>query len=105
MASVWPIPPPAVFEIVAQFVPNRNSIGIPLTTPTAKLMAKNTSPEGRRVVLRLIILRKSEDLENDNEQGQTQCQLWKQVMKCNRKGEVQPVYGKCRIHVNRYLPR
>jgi hypothetical protein len=40
IASVWPITPPAKFENWAQFVPNWNSIGIPVTTPKAKLTAK-----------------------------------------------------------------
>src|SRR3954451_18308253 len=39
-ASVWPITPPAKFEKAAQLVPNRNSSGLPVTTPTAKLTAK-----------------------------------------------------------------
>src|ERR1017187_2763621 len=40
MASVCPITPPADFEKRAQLVPNWNSIGMPVTTPMAKLMAK-----------------------------------------------------------------
>src|ERR1700683_875862 len=40
MASVWPITPPAVRENAAQFVPNWNSMGTPVTTPRAKLRAK-----------------------------------------------------------------
>ena len=40
IASVCPITPPAKFEKPAQFVPNWNSSGIPVTTPTAKLTAK-----------------------------------------------------------------
>src|SRR5271155_5112897 len=40
IASVCPITPPADLENCAQFVPNWNSIGIPVTTPIAKLMAK-----------------------------------------------------------------
>ena len=32
--------PPAKAENTAQFVPNWNSSGMPVTTPTAKLMAK-----------------------------------------------------------------
>ena len=40
MASVWPITPPAKLEKPAQLVPNWNSRGIPVTTPTAKLTAK-----------------------------------------------------------------
>src|ERR1700758_1353521 len=40
MPSVCPITPPAVLEKAAQFVPNWNSIGMPVTTPIAKLMAK-----------------------------------------------------------------
>ena len=40
MASVCPITPPADFEKRAQLVPNWNSMGMPVTTPMAKLMAK-----------------------------------------------------------------
>jgi hypothetical protein len=40
IASVCPITPPAARENCAQFVPNWNSIGIPVTTPIAKLMPK-----------------------------------------------------------------
>ena len=40
IASVWPMTPPAKFEKAAQFVPNWNSIGMPVTTPTPKLTAK-----------------------------------------------------------------
>src|ERR1700741_4990015 len=39
-ASVWPITPPANRENAAQFVPNWNSIGIPVTTPNTKLIPK-----------------------------------------------------------------
>ncbi len=37
MASVWPITPPEYRVNAAQFVPNWNSMGIPVTTPTAKV--------------------------------------------------------------------
>jgi hypothetical protein len=40
MARVCPITPPADREKAAQLVPNWNSIGIPVTTPMAKLMPK-----------------------------------------------------------------
>src|SRR3954464_16023832 len=40
IASVCPITPPAKFEKPAQFVPNWNSSGMPVTTPTPKLTAK-----------------------------------------------------------------
>lgn len=35
IARVWPITPPVLVENCAQFVPNWNSIGIPVTTPIA----------------------------------------------------------------------
>ena len=38
--SVWPTTGPAKCENLAQFVPNWNSIGIPVTTPVAKVTAK-----------------------------------------------------------------
>ena len=40
IASGWPITLPALREKTAQFVPNWNSKGMPVTTPIAKLMAK-----------------------------------------------------------------
>ena len=40
MASLWPMTPPAAREKAAQLVPNWNSMGIPVTTPLAKLMPK-----------------------------------------------------------------
>ena len=40
MASVCPTTLPAKREKRAQFVPNWNSIGMPVTTPTAKLIPK-----------------------------------------------------------------
>ena len=40
MARVWPITPPAIFENSDQLVPNWNSMGMPVTTPTAKLIPK-----------------------------------------------------------------
>src|ERR1035441_9447026 len=40
MANVCPITPPAALENRAQLVPNWNSIGMPVTTPMAKLIAK-----------------------------------------------------------------
>ncbi len=40
MARVWPMTPPARALNCAQLVPNWNSIGMPVTTPTAKLMPK-----------------------------------------------------------------
>ena len=47
MASVWPMTPPAKLENRAQLVPNWNSIGMPVTTPTAKLIAEDPRPEAR----------------------------------------------------------
>ena len=40
IASVCPMTPPEYFEKFAQFVPNWNSIGMPVTTPTAKFSPK-----------------------------------------------------------------
>ena len=40
MPRVCPITGPAARENAAQLVPNWNSIGMPVTTPTAKLMPK-----------------------------------------------------------------
>ncbi len=40
MPRVWPMTPPESWEKRAQLVPNWNSRGIPVTTPTAKLMPK-----------------------------------------------------------------
>src|ERR1700693_2660751 len=40
IANVWPMTPPAEREKRAQLVPNWNSIGMPVTTPKVKLMAK-----------------------------------------------------------------
>jgi hypothetical protein len=38
-ARVWPMTPLASLDKAAQFVPN--SIGMPVTTPTAKILAQN----------------------------------------------------------------
>ncbi len=40
MPRVWPMMPPENREKAAQFVPNWNSMGMPVTTPTAKLIPK-----------------------------------------------------------------
>ncbi len=40
IASVWPMTPPVRCEKRAQLVPNWNSIGMPVTTPMAKLRPK-----------------------------------------------------------------
>ena len=40
IANVCPTTPPAYLEKPAQLVPNWNSIGMPVTTPTAKLSPK-----------------------------------------------------------------
>src|SRR5258708_19438018 len=40
IATACPITPPPAFEHADQFVPNSNSIGMPVTTPTAKLIPK-----------------------------------------------------------------
>ncbi len=40
IASVWPMIPPAYLVKPAQFVPNWNSIGMPVTTPMAKFSPK-----------------------------------------------------------------
>ena len=40
IASVCPMTPPEYFEKFAQLVPNWNSIGMPVTTPTAKFSPK-----------------------------------------------------------------
>jgi hypothetical protein len=40
IASVCPMTPPALLANADQLVPNWNSIGMPVTTPMAKLMAK-----------------------------------------------------------------
>ena len=48
IASVCPITPPAKLENEAQLVPNWNSSGMPVTTPTAKLMSR-TVPKNRSI--------------------------------------------------------
>jgi hypothetical protein len=40
MTSGWPMTPPVARENDAQFVPNWNSIGMPVTTPSVKLIPK-----------------------------------------------------------------
>jgi hypothetical protein len=40
MASGWPMTPPVRRENSDQFVPNWNSIGMPVTTPSRKFTAK-----------------------------------------------------------------
>ena len=49
MNRVWPTTGPAKCENLAQFVPNWNSIGMPVTTPaanvTAKMRAQNRAAE------------------------------------------------------------
>jgi hypothetical protein len=51
---------------------------------------ENPSPEARCVVVQLIFLNRATALENYDQQGQAHRQLRKQVMKRDRKGEVQP---------------
>ena len=55
MASVWPITPPAEREKCAQLVPNWNSMGMPVTTPMAKLMPKILRPEARGLVVAFVV--------------------------------------------------
>ncbi len=63
MARGWPMTPPEMREKRAQLVPNSNSMGMPVTTPKTKLMAK-MRPQKRAArshcsppVLRAMVLR------------------------------------------------
>src|ERR1700757_2652494 len=62
IASVCPMTPPAALEKRAQFVPNWNSMGIPVTTPTAKLMAKTRAQKRAALLYDSSFLKRARDL-------------------------------------------
>ena len=83
--------PAGVLREAAQLVPNWNSIGMPVTTPTAKLMPKMRDPESRGVGVALVAGRRPARLQYDDEQGQPHRELRKQIVVDDREGELQPV--------------
>ena len=91
MASGWPMTPPESREKRAQLVPNSNSMGMPVTTPKTKLMAK-MRPQKRaaRSHVSLPVLQ-GHGLEHHDQQGQAHGELRKQIMEGDGEGEMQPV--------------
>ena len=67
-----PMTPPVRRENSLQLVPNWNSIGMPVTTPRRKLMAKIFRPEasGDIVLCTLVLINcaESDRLENDDQE-------------------------------------
>ena len=66
-------------------------MGMPVTTPMAKLMAKILRPEARRSVVVFVAGAQRHGLEDQDQQRQPHGQLGKQVVKRDREGEMQPV--------------
>ena len=91
IASVWPMTPPAYRENAAQLVPNWNSIGMPVTTPTAKLMPKIRIQNRAASFQRASPVRSAERLQHDDEQREAHRELREEVVVDDREGELQPV--------------
>src|SRR5271163_2378803 len=68
-----------------------------------KIYSKNARPKARSLVVMLIFSSNRERLEYDNEQPQTHRQLGKQVVKRDRKRELNPVNEE-RIHIKHPIP-
>ena len=83
--------PPAAFEKADQFVPNWNSIGIPVTTPIDEIDSENPRPEARRFVVMGVPGSQREGLEYNDEQCQAHRELRKQVMKGYRECELNSI--------------
>ena len=69
IASVWPMTPPEYFEKFAQFVPNWNSIGMPVTTPTAKLRPKIFAQNRAAAAYRSSPVRSARHFQNTRNQA------------------------------------
>ncbi len=85
--------PPVRRENSDQLVPNWNSMGMPVTTPSTKLMAKILAQK-RAATLYFASLRlQRQRLEHDDEQGQAHGELGEEVVIRDGEGEVDPVEG------------
>ena len=72
--------PPAYRENAAQFVPNWNSIGMPVTTPTAKLIPKIRIQNRAASSQRSSPGRRPSDLHDHDEQRQPHRELREQIV-------------------------
>ena len=72
--------PPAWPENCAQLVPNWNSMGMPVTTPTAKLSPKMRIQNRAAASKRSSPVRQAQPLEHHDDQGQAHGELGKQVV-------------------------
>src|SRR3984893_16598074 len=91
MTSGWPMTPPFARENDAQFVPNWNSIGMPVTTPSVKLIPKSLRPKARDLVVAFIGSRDGQRLDHDDERRQAHRELWEEIVERHREGELQAV--------------
>ena len=93
MASGIPMTPPVRRENSAQLVPNWNSMGIPVTTPsrkfTAKILAQKRAATSYFASSRL----QRQRLQHDDEQRQAHGELGEEVVIGDGEGEVDPVKG------------
>ena len=93
--------PPAYREKLAQLVPNWNSIGMPVTTPIAKLMTEDRAPEPGGLRVSLVSSAQAHRLEHDDEQREPHGELRKQIVEGDRERELQPVDDERAIHDSR----
>ena len=96
MARVWPMTPPAAAEKRAQLVPNWNSMGMPVTTPMAKLIAKMRAQKRAAAVVVGAPGAQGEGLQHHDEKREPHRELGEEVVVVDREGEgeaVQPQRG------------
>ena len=83
--------PPEYLEKFAQFVPNWNSIGMPVTTPTAKFRPKIFAQNRDRGGVALITGPERAPFPVDEEPGESHRQLRKEIVVGDGEGELKPV--------------
>ena len=90
--------PPASLENRAQLVPNWNSMGMPVTTPMAKLMAKIFAQKRAAWLYAWLPVRRAAGLQDDDQQRQPHGELRKQVVESDGEREMQAMNRQRRIH-------
>ena len=91
IASGWPITPPVRRENSDQLVPNWNSIGMPVTTPRRKLMAKIFAQKRAAWLQRSSAGAQGDELHDHHQQRQAHGELREQIVERDGEGEVNAV--------------
>ena len=66
-------------------------MGMPVTTPMAKLMAKIFDPEAGGLIVMFVASPEADGLQDHDQQGQPHGELGKEIVEGDRESEVQSV--------------